>query len=147
MTLLYADPSALIRAYFVDEPDHAELRALLLEGTEPVITSEIGRIEVASAVRSAARSGRLRRWRGLLDRIDADCQEDGPIALLRLRPDVVFPIAYRLVLDHRVRTLDGVHLAVATEECPVLAGNGEIGFVTRDRNQAKAATALGLIVQ
>lgn len=143
MSLLYADPSALIRAYFVDEPGHAELRTMLLEGEEPVVTSEVSRVELASAIRAAARGGRLRRWRSLLARIDADCQEDGPIALLRLRPEVILPTAYRLVLERRLRTLDAIHLAVAAEECPPIAGIDDVVFVTRDNNQRTAAGALG----
>lgn len=147
MTLLYADTSALIRAYFVDEPDHAVLRSLLLEGDDPVVASEIARVEFASAIRAAAAGGRLPRWRQLLARVDADCGEAGPIALLAFRSDVVLPTAYQLVLDHRLRTLDAVHLAVAIEECPALAGAGEVAFVTRDRDQAAAAEAVGLAVR
>lgn len=147
MTLLYADTSALLRAYFADEPEHSELRAMLLEGEEPVVTTELTRVELASAVRAAATAGRFRRWSGLLARIDADCQEDGPIALLRLRPEVVLPAAYRLVLEHRLRTLDALHLAVALEECPALAGGEDVAFVTRDGDQAAAAEAVGLLVR
>lgn len=143
MSLLYADPSALLRAYFADEPEHAELRSMLLEGEEPVVTSEVSRVELASATRAAARGGRLRSWRALLTRIDADCQEEGPIALIRLRPEVVLPVAYGLVLERRLRTLDAIHLAVAAEECPALAGNDDIVFVTRDRDQAAAAATAG----
>jgi predicted nucleic acid-binding protein len=147
VSLLYADTSALLRAYFADEPEHSEFRAMLLEGEEPVVTAELARVEIASAVRAAARAGRLRRWRGLLARIDADCQEDGPIALLRLRPEAVLPVAYRLVLERRLRTLDAVHLAVALEEGPALAGAEELVLVTRDEDQAVAAEALGLPVR
>ena len=148
MSLLYADTSALLRAYFADEPDHTLLRATLLEGDEPVVTSELTRVEIASAVRGAAAAGRLPRWRELLDRIDADCGEDGPITLLALRSRVVLPTAHRLVLDHRLRTLDAIHLAVAVEECPQLAADGEgVAFVTRDSEQEIAATALGFTVR
>jgi len=42
----------------------------------------------------------------------------------------------------------GIHLAVAVEECPELAGDGEgVAFVTRDSDQGTAATALGLTVR
>ncbi len=146
MTLLYADTSAILRA-FADEPDHAGLRALLLDSDEPVVTSEIARIEMASAVRAAAKPGRLRRWRGLLARMDADFGEGGPITLLALRPERVLPVAYKLVLEHRLRTLDATHLAVAIEECPRLAEGGDFVFVSRDADQARAAGALGLAVR
>jgi len=46
-----------------------------------------------------------------------------------------------------LRTLDAIHLAVCTEECPDLAGDDEIIFVTRDSGQARAARALGLTVR
>ncbi len=146
VTLLYADTSALVRAYFEDEPDHAELRERLLEGTEPVVTSELARVELASAIRAAATAGRMRGHAGLLARIDADCEENGPIALLRLRAQAVLPVAYDLVREHRLRTLDAIHLAVALEECPVLARDGVVVFVTRDEDQAVAAAALGFVV-
>ena len=147
MSLLYADTSALICAYFADEPDHTELREALLEGDDPVVTCEIARVELASAVRAAARGGRLRRWRDVLARFDADCQEEGSIMLLRLRSESVLPAARRLVLQHQVRTLDALHVAVAVTECPSLAGDDDVVFVTRDADQAKAVEALGFAVR
>lgn len=147
MTLLYADTSALIRAYFADEPDHDEMREMLLEGDEPVVSSEVARVEFASAVRTAAAGGRLRRWRRILEGFDADCQEDGPIGLLRLHPEAILPAARELVLKHKIRTLDAVHLAVAVEEGPALAPGGDVALVTRDDEQAAAARSLGLLVR
>lgn len=135
-----------MRAYFFDEPEHAALRALLLEGDQPIVTSEITRVELASAVRSAASSARVRRWRGLLARIEANFGEDGPITLLALHPERILPVAHALVIDHRLRTLDALHLAVAIEECPSLSGDGEFTFITRDDDQAEAARAVGLAV-
>lgn len=147
MSLLYADSSALVRAYFADETDHAELRSLLLEQREPVVTSEITRLELASAVRAASAAGRVARSRGLLARIDGDLAEDGAISPIDLRAEVIFPTAYRFILDHRLRPLDAIHLAVCAEDCPALAGDDEIIFVTRDDDQAKAARALGFTVR
>ena len=141
-----ADTSALVRAFFADETDHDDLRRRLLEAEEPVVTSELARVELASAIRAAAETARIGRIDGLLARIDADSQAAGPIALLRLRPEVVLPRAYDLVLEHRLRTLDALHLAVALEECPALAGEDEVVFVTRDRRQRAAAVAEGFSV-
>ncbi|MGH3718503.1 MAG: hypothetical protein ACRDRI_06590 [Pseudonocardiaceae bacterium] len=45
MSIRYADTSALVRCYLVDEADHERLCGLLLEGREPVVTSEITRVE------------------------------------------------------------------------------------------------------
>ena len=144
MSLIYADSSALVRAYFPDEADHVDLRTLLLEGNDAVVTSEIARLELASAARGASSGGRLSRWSELLARIDVDLAEGGPIGPIGLRPDLILPAAYRLVVEHRLRTLDAIHLAVCVEECPAFAGDDTIIFVTRDREQAAAARALGL---
>lgn len=147
MTLLYADSSALVRSYFIHEPDHDELRGLLLEGNEPVVTSEIARLELASAVRGASAAGRLPRWKELFARIETDLAGDGPIDLIDLRAEVILPTAYRLIIEQRVRTLDAIHLAVCLEDCPTLAGDDEIVFVTRDAEQAKVAKSLGFAVR
>ena len=144
MSLLYADTSALVRAYFADEPDHVELRVRLLEGDEAVVTSELTRLEFASAVSAAARTGRLRKLRLFLDRFDVDCGTDGPIALLRLDPEEVFSLAYRLLTEHDLRTLDALHLAVASTSATALAGADSVVLVTRDDRQAAAAAAMGL---
>jgi predicted nucleic acid-binding protein len=144
MSLIYADSSALVRAYFPDERDHAELRALLFDSREPVVTSEVARLELASAARAAFVSGRLPRWSELLARFDADLAEGGRIDPIDLRPEVILPAAYRLIVEHRLRTLDAIHLAVCIEDCPAFAGDEAIVFVTRDDRQAAAARALGL---
>ncbi len=79
-----------------------------------------------------------------LDRFDADCGNDGPIALLRFDPAAVFPLAYRLVTEHDVRTLDAIHLAVVSTAATELAGGESVVLVTRDDRQASAATSMGL---
>ena len=147
MSLLYADSSALLRAYLVDEDEHIELRSLLLGEREPVVTSEITRLELASAVRSAYSAGRVARSSDLLGRIEGDLAEDGAISPIDLRADVIIPTAYRFVLEHRLRPLDAIHLAVCVEDCPGLAGAEDVVFVTRDTDQARAARALGLKVR
>lgn len=140
----YADTSALVGAYLAEEQDHAELRGLLLEGDRPVVTSELTRVEFASAVAAAARAGRLRRPRVLLDRFDRDCGDSGPLTLLALDPAAILPLARRLVREHTVRTLDAIHLAVALTDAVELAAGEPVSMVTRDRAQAEAAESLGL---
>jgi uncharacterized protein len=144
VSLLYADTSALVRAYLSDESEHAKLRARLLEGNEAVVSSEITRLEFASAVSAAARTGRLRKPQLFLDRFDADCGADGPIALLRLDPEVVFPLAHRLLTEHELRTVAAIHLAVASTSAAALAGVDAVLVVTRDQRQAAAAHSMGL---
>ena len=146
MTLLYADTSAVIRAYLVAEPDHAELHKLLIAGADSVVTSELTRVEFAGVVVAAGRARRIREYRRLLDRFDVDCGVDGSISLLELDRAVVLPMARRLVTEHSVRTLDAIHLAVALTDATVLAAGEPVVLVTRDRQQAAAARAAGLSV-
>jgi hypothetical protein len=101
-------------------------------------------LPLASAVAAAARGGRLRRPRIVLDRFDADCADDGPLALLRLDPQPILERAHTLVLEHPLRTLDAIHLAVALGDAAELAAGEPVVFVTRDQVQAEAARALGL---
>lgn len=68
------------------------------------------------------------------------------MSLVLLRPDVVMPRAYQVVVDHRVRTLDAMHLAVALDVAARLADGDQLAFVTRDQAQATAARSLGLSV-
>lgn len=142
MGLLYADTSALARLYLRDEPDSDQLIQLLLASSESVITSELAQTELARAVKSAERAGRISDADPVLERIDAHLGTR--IALVELRPRTILPWARDLVLHHRLNTLDAIHLAVAIEESAAL---GEpIVFVTRDGEQAIAARDLGLEV-
>lgn len=145
-SVLYADSSALVRAYLDDEEEHQALRLLLLGGDEGVVSSEVSRLELTSAVRSAERAGRIADGDELLDWIDMDCGVDGPIQLLGLRTEPTLAAARRLLLAYPLRTMDAIHLAVALEDAPHYAGDGEVVLVTRDAGQAAAARALGLAV-
>lgn len=145
MSVLYADSSALARAYLADEPEHAALRELLLEGDEAVVTSELAAVELSAAFGAAARAGRVRDLRKLVRRIDADLSGD-PVALLALRPEEVFPAARRLVHAHPLYAADAIHLAVALVDAPELAADRTVVLVTSDRRQAEAARAEGLPV-
>lgn len=145
MTLLYADTSALVAAYFVDEEAHAAMRALLREGPDPVVTSALSRLELSSAVLAAARAGRVQDPDALLDRFDADCREEGVVTLLALDAERTLPVATQLVRTQRIHTLDTLHVGVAL----LVAGDldRDTVFVTGDRQQATVARAEGLAVQ
>lgn len=143
--MIYADTSALGRIYFADERDHAELRALLVTGDDPVVSSQMARLEITSAATRAQRVGRLRDAAAVVDAFDAHCGPAGPFTLLRLEADRVLPASQRLVARHGLRALDAVHLAVAIEDAQPLAEQ-RLLFVTRDTEQAIAARAEGLTV-
>ncbi|MGH3546484.1 MAG: type II toxin-antitoxin system VapC family toxin [Mycobacteriales bacterium] len=146
MTFFYADTSAVIGVYFVDEPEHDRLRRLLLESDAPTVSSELTRVEFASAVAAAHRNRRVGDPGTVLDRFDADCGGSGVFTLLRLDPAIALPRARTLVLDHRLRTLDAIHLAVALTGATTLAAGEPITFVTCDQQQGAAAIACGLTV-
>lgn len=145
--MLYADTSAIVRAFFVDEPEHVALQKMLLDGTEPVVTSEVAWIEFTSAVWRAHRAGRLPRPEAFVSRFEADVGARGRIALLALEPHQVFPAARRLLATHELGSLDAVHLATALEQAALATPGDEIVFVTRDAAQARAARELGLDVR
>lgn len=147
VTLLYADTSAVVRAHMPDEPDHEELASLLFASDNRVITSELTRIEFASAMASARNAGRIRHARPALARFDADART-GLLTLVPLVPQVIMSAAYRLAADnHTLRTLDAIHLAVALHDTHGLTGGVPVAMVTRDQRQADAAKAHGLEVR
>lgn len=146
MTLLYADTSALVRAYLMAEPGHDELRKLLIDGADAVVTSELTRVEFAGAVAAACRARRIRKPRTLLDRFDLDSSVDGSISLLHLDSPVVLPLARRLVTEYLVHTLGAIHLAVVLTDATALAAGEPVVLVTRDRKQASVATELRIPV-
>ncbi len=147
MNLYYSDTSALASAYFEDETDTDDLRLLLLEGDEPVVTSELTRIEMASAICAAGRAKRVNPTR-LLNKLDQHLAPGGPITPLAFTPGSVLAKGIEIIQSQHLRTLDALHLAVALTDALnlALAANAQLVFVTRDRKQATAARALGLEV-
>ena len=137
--VLFADTSALARLYLEDEPDARVLRTLLLDSGEAVLASELVRVELARSAKGAERAGRLTSAAMMLDLVDDDL--DGPITVVDLDPQTILPSARELVLEHRLGTLDAIHLAVAVDFRDT--GSPDVVFVTRDADQAAAAKALG----
>jgi predicted nucleic acid-binding protein len=145
VTALYADTSAIVRSYLADEPEHAALRKLLLSGENQVLTSELTRLEFASAITAARRAGRIPDAQDYLDRFDRDGGKR--IGLIPLEPRRIFPAVRRLVTEnYPLRTLDAIHLAVAMHETVELTDGKPVIMVTRDQHQADAAKANGLAV-
>lgn len=143
---LYVDTSAFVRAHLPDEPEHRELANLLFAGEHDVLTSDLTRVEFASALASARDAGRVRHEGPALARFDEDT-DSGVVSMVPLAPHRILPVARRLVLDHpALRALDAIHLAVALNDVPKLIGEPPT-MVTRDRRQAEAAKANGLEVR
>jgi predicted nucleic acid-binding protein len=145
VTAFYADTSAVVGAYLTDEPDHAELRNLLIDGGHRVLTSELTRLELASAMTAAKRNGRIPDAREFLAQFDEDSRQ--VFGVIPLAPRRIFAAARRLVTDnYPVRTLDAIHIAVAMHDTAELTGGEPVTFVTRDQCQAEAAKANGFEV-
>lgn len=144
--MIYADTSALARAYLTDEADHRRLRRLLRDGTDSVVTSDLTIVELLSAVRRAFRDRRHRHVDQLIARIGEDFADPYVFTVLRFESTMVLPTARRLVLAHPMSGLDAMHLAVALVTAAPLAEEDPFTFVTRDAAQAKAARAEGLSV-
>ncbi|MBB4688542.1 putative nucleic acid-binding protein [Amycolatopsis jiangsuensis] len=146
MTVYYADTSAVVSALLADEPQHSELRELLVSGQHRVLTSELTRIELASAMTAAKRTGRIPDAREFVDEFDA-LGRDSTLGLIPFRPARIFRPAQRLVTEnYPLRTLGALHLAVVMHETAELTGGEPVTLVTRDERQADAAKANGLLV-
>lgn len=146
MPLLYADTSAVIRAYLSDEDDHAPLNRLLLVGNDPVVTSELTHVEFTSAIAAAHRAGRISNPDAILADFESECGEYGAFSLLAFDSATILPMARQLVLDNPLRAMDAIHLATALIEAVSLAGGEATALVTRDNRQAAAAKVCGLRV-
>lgn len=147
MKAFYADTSAVVGAYLDDEPGHVELKALLFDSRNLVLTSELTRIEFASALTAAKRIGRIPDARELLYQFDKDVLAGEAPGIIPLEPARIFPAARRLVTEnYPLRTLDAIHLAVAMHETAAFTGGEPVTMVTRDQRQADAAKANGFEV-
>jgi predicted nucleic acid-binding protein len=145
VTVFYADTSAVVGAYLTDEADHVELRKLLIDGGHLVFTSELTRLEFASAMIAAKRTGRIPDARDFLHQFDEDART--VLGVIPLEPPRIFAAARRLVTEnYPVRTLDAIHLAVAMHDTAELTGGEPVTFVTRNQRQAEAAEANGFEV-
>jgi hypothetical protein len=90
-------------------------------------------------MKTAERGGRIPSASAVLELVDSHL--DTAVTLIDLDPRATLPAARELVLEHRLGTLDAIHLAVAVDERR--RSPDPVVFVTRDADQAAAATALG----
>jgi predicted nucleic acid-binding protein len=144
--IVYLDSSVLARSYLPDEDGHEKALALLEDPDITRVTGKWTRIEVSGALIRATRSGRhAPDEKVLLATLDADLDTGGRVAELVVAQESVENRALELVREHALRTLDIRHLAVAALTVPVLAApeQEEIGFASRDDDQAAAAETLG----
>ena len=124
--MIYLDSSALMKLVR-QEAETDALRDWLVSQSElPVITSELGRVEVLRAARRAG-SQALTEARAVIGDVDL-------VPLDRGVQDLACEIG-----DPSLRTLDALHLASA-----LLLGDEVTAFVAYDARLATAARAAGL---
>lgn len=145
----FLDSSVLVRAYLHDEPHHDDAYDLVFARERTLLASELALVECDAAFRRGVRMGRITPATGdaLADLLSADLGDDGPITALRSDLGRIVDRAREIVRDHPVRSLDALHLAVAVTDGRRVAGDVGLAFVTADRVQAEAATALGLAAE
>jgi predicted nucleic acid-binding protein len=141
--IVYLDSSVLARAYLPDEDGHEDVLRLLQDSDIGAVTGTWTRIEVSGALVRAAAVDRGDRDE-LLDLLDADLGDDGPVTVLSAPQADVEDTALEIVRSHALRAMDAWHVAVASLTVPALAEPDEpIAFASRDDAQAAVAESLG----
>lgn len=142
-TLIYVEPSVLVRAYLADEPGHRAARELL-EAEKLLITATFTLVEVTSTLVRARRMKRLADVDILIEKLHEEVSPDGPVNLTRTDMAATENAALTIVRHYALDTLAAMHLAVADLAARPLAESGEqIGFATHREAQKRAAEALG----
>ncbi len=137
---LYVDTSVLVRLHLDDEPEADQIAAILFAPNASASTSDLTRIEFASALHRAVRSGRIPDATAHLKAGEAMLADSGSIATVALHIRDLEGDALRVVRSHALAAADALHVATAIG----LRRDGvEMGFFTRDRRQAEAARAEG----
>lgn len=126
--MIYLDSSALMKLVRRETETEALREWLNLRPDQPVVTSELGRIEVLRAARRVSDPG-LAEARAVVGDLDL-------IPLDRAVQDFACDIG-----DPLLRTLDALHLASA-----LLLGDVLTAFVAYDQRLADGAQAAGLSV-
>lgn len=131
--MIFWDSSALVKAYAADERDHGKARSLLT-GRGPHAGSLLLAAEATSAVV---------RWAGLR----RPREQILPLLKQHLERFHLVPMdadqaaaAVAVILRHRLRGADGVHLAAALTLARA-AGRRELRVATADAELARAARA------
>lgn len=143
----YIDASILVRAYLRDEAGHDAAKAWVFSDDSLVVTSAVSDVELTSAIRAAARAGRIANADRLLRVIRTDLDVDGRFIPIALDGAPTLRRARALCDMYRLRSLDAIHLAVALSEGTALAEGLPFAFTTADTDQAEAARREGLRVE
>ena len=137
----YFDTSALVKRYF-DEAGRREVLQLLRR--HECVTSAVLPVEIRSALRRRVSEGTLDAARDaeIRKRVTAD---RAYWTLVEVGTKVL-AAAETLVAAHPLRALDAIHVASAKLFADRVAAP-QLLFVSADRRQTEAATAIGLAVR
>lgn len=126
--MIYLDSSALMKLVRQEDEGIALSQWLAGHTEEPVVSSELGRVEV---LRAARRAGDLvvAEARAVIDELDL-------VPLDRAVQDIACDIG-----DPLLRSLDALHLASA-----LLLGTELTTFISYDHRLSDAARAAGLVI-
>ena len=135
----YLDTSALVKRY-VDEPGRRDVQRLLRQND--CVTSALLPVELRSALRRrvAERTLDSSRVSEILKRVAAD---RAYWTVVEVGTEVLSG-AEALVSFHPLRTLDAIHVASAQLFASRLS-IADLLFVSADKRQTEAATAIGLV--
>ncbi len=139
---VYADSSALVKLY-VPERGHEQIRAI----TSTLVTAEITRVEVASALWRKHRMGELdpSDAHTLTTRFEADLDDPvGDIALVATNPSIL-DAALDMVARHGLRAYDAVQLASAVEARTLLGDLDRFAAFDITLRAAASTERFGLI--
>lgn len=140
MALLFFDTSALVKRYY-EEPGTDVVDAMI-EGDGTVVISSLSVVETVSAFRRKYNRTGISESR-VNDLLSAFFEEALTKFVIVPMAESVLQLAFTLVLDGDLRTLDGLQLSTAlgldTDDEP-------LRFVTADAELAAAAEANGLPV-
>ncbi len=140
MALLYFDTSALVKRYY-EEPGTEAVDALI-EGDDTVVISSLSVVETVSAFRRKYNRTGISESR-VNDLLSAFFEEALTKFVIVPMAESVLQLAFTLVLDGDLRTLDSLQLSTALG----LDTDDELlRFVTADAELAAVAEANGLPV-
>jgi predicted nucleic acid-binding protein len=135
--ICYFDASALVKRY-VEELHSAAVNRMLSRVT--ALTSRLSQAEIASALARRYRNGDLKIWQ--CNRLLKAVQQDmASLYVVEISPELC-SLACRLLLRHKLRASDSLHLASALLSSN--RANLTIHFVGFDNNLNAAARKEGL---
>ncbi len=144
MTLCYLDSSAWLKRYFHEPGTGSVMR--LFESGDPLASSVVGYVEVASALARQQASRKLDQEK--LARVQQQLEEDWSDLTGLAVTDEVVGRAVRLARTYKLRGADAIHLATALGANDALVRTGDsLLLVASDEELLAAARQIGLAVQ